>query len=65
MDGARRQAIFALSQLPKHESVPRLVRIVETHIDAPVRRQALFWLGQTGDERALPVIEQILRTPRG
>jgi len=25
-----------------------------------VRKQALFWLGQTGDERALALIEELL-----
>ena len=54
------QAVFALSQRPREEGVPALIRIAQTHRDARVRKKALFWLGQSKDPRALALFEAIL-----
>jgi hypothetical protein len=56
----REQAVFAISQRPKDEGVPALVNIVRTSRDPAVRKKALFWLGQSGDKRALDLIEELL-----
>ncbi len=56
----REQAIFALSQRPKDEGIPALVNIVRTSKDPQLRKKALFWLGQSGDPRALNLIEELL-----
>jgi len=56
----RKKAVFALSQLPKDESVPTLIEVARTHRDPAVRKQAMFWLGQSHDPRALAFFEQIL-----
>lgn len=56
----REQAVFALSQRPRDEAVPALVNIVRTNKDPELRKKALFWLGQTGDKRALDLIEELL-----
>src|SRR5690606_38584111 len=56
----REQAIFALSQRPRDEGVPALVNVVKTSRDPELRRKALFWLGQSGDPRALELIEELL-----
>jgi hypothetical protein len=56
----RKQAVFALSQLPKDEGVPKLIEVARTHRDTAVRKQAMFWLGQSRDPRALTFFEQIL-----
>jgi HEAT repeats len=56
----REQAIFALSQRPRDEGVPALVQVVRTNRDPELRRKALFWLGQSGDPRALQLIEELL-----
>lgn len=56
----REQAVFALSQRPKDEGVPVLINLVRTHRDPAIRRKALFWLGQSGDKRALDLIEELL-----
>jgi HEAT repeat protein len=53
--------VFALSQRPDEEGVPALIRIARTHRHPELRRQALFWLGQSGDPRALTLFEEILR----
>ena len=57
----RKQAVFALSQLPKDEGVPKLIEVARTHRDAAVRKQAMFWLGQSRDPRALTFFEQTLQ----
>ena len=57
----REHAVFALSQRPEDEAVPALIRIARSHADPSIRRKALFWLGQTGDERAVALFEDILR----
>lgn len=56
----RKHAVFALSQRPREEAVPELVRIARTHRDPEIRRTAMFWLGQTGDPRAIALFEEIL-----
>jgi HEAT repeat protein len=56
----QKQAVFAISQRPKDEAVPLLIKIARTHPKAAVRKQAMFWLGQTGDERALEFFKEIL-----
>jgi hypothetical protein len=56
----QKQAVFAISQRPKDESVPLLIKIARTHSKPEVRKQAIFWLGQTGDPRALEFFKEIL-----
>lgn len=59
----REQAVFALSQRPKDEGVPALIRIATTHTDPEIRRRAIFWLGQSNDPRALDLFETLLTIP--
>jgi hypothetical protein len=56
----REHAVFALSQLPREQGVPILIKAARTNKDPKVRRQALFWLGQSDDPRALALFEEIL-----
>ena len=58
---ARERAVFSISQLPDDQSIPRLIEIAQTHRYAHVRQKALFWLAQSGDERAVEVLEVVLR----
>src|SRR5207247_2832274 len=59
LDGdVKEQAVFALSQQPHDAGVPALIRIARTHPEPGVRRKALFWLGQSGDPRALALFEE-------
>ena len=60
-DDVRAQAVFALSQQPRESAVPRLIEIVQHSSRPAVRAQALFWLGQSGDSRAVDLFEDILR----
>ena len=59
----KEQAVFALSQQPHDAGVPALIRIARTHPEPGVRRKALFWLGQSGDPRALALFEELLTKP--
>ncbi|HMF55960.1 MAG TPA: HEAT repeat domain-containing protein [Pyrinomonadaceae bacterium] len=54
------QALHAISQRPRDEAIPLLIRIARTHPNPEVRRQAIHWLGQTGDERALEFFRELL-----
>ncbi len=54
----REQAVFALSQLDG--SVPLLAHLLRETDHPDVRRQALFWLAQSDDPRALGELDAIL-----
>jgi HEAT repeat protein len=56
----KKKAVFALTQMPSGEGVPLLIQVARTNRNPEVRKQAMFWLGQSKDERALAFIEQIL-----
>jgi hypothetical protein len=56
----REQAVFALSQRPRDEGVPALIQIAKSNSDPALRKKALFWLGESGDPRAIDVFEEIL-----
>jgi len=56
----KKKAVFALSQLPKDEGVPLLIQVARTNHNPAVRKQAMFWLGQSHDPRALAFFEQVL-----
>ncbi len=59
----RETAVFALSQRPKDEGVPALIRIARQNKDPDLRRKAIFWLGQSDDPRALSLFEELLTKP--
>ncbi len=52
---------MALGAVAYHrDSTPALVRVLKTSRQRELRRQALFWLGQSDDPQALKEIEMIL-----
>lgn len=57
----KKKAVFALTQMPAGEGVPLLIQVARTNRNAEVRKQAIFWLGQSKDERALAFIEEVLK----
>jgi HEAT repeat protein len=59
----KESAVFALSQQPRDEGVPALIRVARTHPSPGVRKKALFWLGQSDDPRALALFEELLTKP--
>jgi len=46
--------------LPKDEGVPMLIQVARTNRNPEVRKQAMFWLGQSKDPRAVKFFEDIL-----
>jgi hypothetical protein len=54
----KKRAVFALTQMP--DGVPRLIDVARTNRNRDVRRQAMFWLGQSGDPRAVDFFAEIL-----
>ena len=60
----KESAVFALSQRPRDEGVPALIRIARTHRNPELRRKAIFWLGQSEDPRALALFEELLTEDR-
>jgi len=56
----KERAVFALSQLPKDDGVPKLIEVARTNRNPSVRKQAIFWLGQSRDPRALEFFTEIL-----
>ncbi len=56
----RESAVFALSQLPNDEGVPILIRVVRSNRDREIQKNAIFWLGQSGDPRAIALFEELL-----
>jgi HEAT repeat protein len=56
----RVMALFALSRLPGDEGFTALLDIARSSDDPDLRRHAMFWLGQTGDPRALAFFEEVL-----
>ncbi|MBI2214772.1 MAG: HEAT repeat domain-containing protein [Acidobacteria bacterium] len=59
-EDVREMAVFSISRLPPDKSVPMLIDLAKSHKSSGVREQSLFWLGQSGDPRALDFIEEIL-----
>ncbi len=57
----KKRAVFALTQMPAGEGVPLLIQIARSNQNAAVRKQAMFWLGQSKDPRALAYIEEVLK----
>jgi len=57
----KKKAVFALTQMPAGEGVPLLIQVARTNRNPEVRKQAIFWLGQSKDERALAFIEEVLK----
>ena len=57
----KKRAVFALSQLPRDEGVPLLIDTARKNRNPAVRKQAMFWLGQSNDPRALAFFEEVLK----
>jgi len=56
----RKKAVFALSQLDDGDGVTPLLELIRHGRETEVRREALFWLGQSDDPRAMESLETLL-----
>lgn len=59
-EDVKEHAVFALSQLRNGEGVEPLIQVARTNKDQRLRAKAMFWLGESGDPRALDLFEQVL-----
>jgi HEAT repeat protein len=57
----KKKAVFALSQFPRGEGIPHLITLARTHPNREVRKQAMFWLAQSKDPRAIELFAEILK----
>jgi hypothetical protein len=57
----RKQAVFALSQIRSDDTIDALIEIARTNAEPELRKNAMFWLGQSGSPRAIAFFEEILR----
>lgn len=68
-EDVKEHAVFALSQLRNGEGIDPLIQVARTNKDPRVRAKALFWLGESGDPRAIDLFEEVLTgrvaAPRG
>jgi hypothetical protein len=57
----RKEAVFAMSQLPGERAVDALFAVLgDRQLPREVREQALFWLAQSGSDRAFEYLERLL-----
>jgi HEAT repeat protein len=56
----RKKAVFALSQLDDGEGIEPLLDLVRHGREDALRREALFWLAQSDDPRAMESLEALL-----
>jgi HEAT repeat protein len=56
----KKKAAFSLTQIPKNEGVPKLIEVARANRSPEVRKQAMFWLGQSKDPRALQFFQDVL-----
>lgn len=60
-ESIRKSAVFSLTQLPNGEGTPKLIQLAQTSKDPAVRKQAVFWLGQSNDPRALDYLTRLIQ----
>jgi hypothetical protein len=61
-DDIKSNAVFVASQLRDGSGIPILLDVARTNKSRRVRSQAFFWLGQSGDPRAIELFESVLRS---
>lgn len=59
------ETVFALSQLPDGKGEDVLITLVEGDYPRKVKKQALFWLGQSGSDKALRFLDRLLADAGG
>ena len=56
----REQGVFALSQLEDGKGDEALIGLIKGSYPREVRKQALFWLGQSGSPQAIQYLDEAL-----
>jgi HEAT repeat protein len=56
----RKNALTALVHAHKNLGVPALINLAKSHPDQAIRKEAIFWLGQSKDPRATEALVEIV-----
>jgi HEAT repeat protein len=56
----RKHALTALVHAPQKLGVPALISLAKSHPDNAIRREAIFWLGESKDPRAMEALVGIV-----
>ncbi len=56
----RKHALTALVHAPQNLGVPALISLAKSHPDNAIRREAIFWLGESKDSRAMEALVEIV-----
>lgn len=56
----KKKAVFGLTQIPENEGIPMLIQVARSNKNVAVRKQAMFWLGQSKEPRAVSFFEEVL-----
>ena len=59
----KEQLIFLYAQRQEPDTVDRLIEIARVETDPEIRKRVIFWLGQTGDERAVEYLLELVADP--
>jgi hypothetical protein len=59
----REQLIFVYSQRDEPAALDRLIEIAKRDPNPELRKRALFWLGQSGDSRAVQALQEVIEQP--
>jgi hypothetical protein len=57
----KKRAVFALTQIKNGDGVPMLIDIARNNKNPAVRKEAMHWLGQSKDPRAVKFFEDVLK----
>ena len=57
----KKKIIFSLGQLNKKNCLRKLMEIAKSDPSVQVRKEAVFWLGQSNDPDAQKFLEEILK----
>lgn len=52
--------LFAIQSYGTPESMDLLIKIAKKHPDMKIRKEAIFWLGQRKDEKAMKALEELI-----
>ena len=56
--------VLAIAKQRSYDPIPRLIDLAKTHPKTVIRRHALYYLGHSGDERALAFFEELVLKER-
>ena len=59
----REQLVFVYSQRDEPAALDKLIDIAKNDPNQELRKRALFWIGQSGDSRAVQALQEVIEQP--